>query len=116
MSDRPSAAARVWDLAALALAAGGGAVYVAAHQGMQGILATQIHATTIEATKEAPNITRWVHYRTMSNIGLALVVAGVAVGVTAFVRSRREALAGRVPLADGTPIIVPDAPPNAPPG
>ena len=96
------------DVAALVLAAGGAAVYVAAHQGMQGILSSQIHAKTIEA----PNITRWVHYRTMSNIGLALVAAGVAVGITAFIRSRREAPALPAPLGDAAPTL----PPNAPPG
>jgi hypothetical protein len=108
MTDRPSAAARVWDVAALALAGGGAAIYVAAHEGMKGILASQVHAATIEA----PNITRWVHYRTMSNIGLALVTAGVVVGITAFIRSRREAPVLAAPLADAAPI----APPNAPPG
>jgi hypothetical protein len=108
MTGRPSAAARVWDVAALVLAAGGAAVYVAAHQGMQGILASQIHEKTIEA----PNITRWVHCRTMSNIGLALVAAGIVVGITAFIRSRREAPALPVPLTDAAPIT----PPNAPPG
>jgi hypothetical protein len=112
MTDRPSAAARVMDVAALALAAGGAAVYLVAHQGMRGILAKQIHATTIEATKEAPNITRWVHFRTMSNVGLALVAAGVAVGIIAFLRGRREARAIPAPLTDAAPTI----PPNAPPG
>jgi hypothetical protein len=105
MSDQPSAAARVWDVAALVLAGGGAALYFAAHAGMKGILATQVHAATIEA----PNITRWVHYRTMSNIGLGLVVAGVAVGITAYIRSRRETV-----VTSTVPDVPPLIPPNAP--
>ena len=106
MSGKPSTAARVWDGAALALVAGGAVVYVTAHAGMSQILATQVHLATIEA----PNLTRWVHYRTMSNIGLGVVAAGVAVGITAYIRSRRERAAlGSAPL-DG-PVL---APPNVP--
>ena len=112
MTERPSAAARRWDAAALALVAGGAALYVAAHAGMRSILASQVHLATIEA----PNITRWVHYRTMSNIGLALVVAGIGVGITAYYRSRpRPALTSAQP-DDALPNASADPPPNVPPG
>jgi hypothetical protein len=93
-------------VAALALVGGGAALYVAAHAGMKDILATQVHFATIEA----PNLTRWVHYRTMSNIGLALVAGGVAVGITAFIRSRRENMRINTALPGGPPL----APPNVP--
>ncbi len=112
VTDRPSAAARLWDAAALALVAGGAALYLSAHTGMKGILASQVHLATIEA----PNITRWVHYRTMSNLGLALVVLGVGVGIAAYYRSRRPSTQGAAGLPAGGG--VPDGPsqdtPNAP--
>lgn len=116
MTDRPSAAARLWDAAALVLVAGGAALVLDAHAGMKGIQASQIHAVTIEATKEAPNITRWVHFRTMSNIGFALIIGGVAVGVAAWYRSRREIAARTiVPVAGAdTVAALPDAMPNVP--
>ncbi len=106
MSDRPSAAARAWDAAALALVVGGAALYVVAHAGMTGILASQVHIATIEA----PNLTRWVHYRQMSNIGLALVAVGVAVGITAYFRSRRETTARSAAPPGGTSLVPPNAP------
>jgi hypothetical protein len=113
MTDRPSAAARAWDAAALVLVAAGTAVVLRAHEGLKGIQAAQIHAATIEA----PNITRWVHYRTMSNIGFAMIAGGVVVGVVAWYRSRREQARARA-----LPVVIPDAPivsevpPNAPRG
>ena len=112
MTGRPSAAARLWDAAALALVAGGAALYVAAHAGMNGILASQVHLATIEA----PNITRWVHYRTMSNLGLALVLAGVGVGIAAYYRSRgpRGQAAAFAPAGSGEPDHPPDHTPNVP--
>jgi hypothetical protein len=118
MTERPSAAARLWDAAALVLIAGGAALVLDAHAGMKGIQASQIHAVTIAATKEAPNITRWVHFRTMSNFGFALIVGGVAVGVAAWYRSRREiaARAAVVPMAPATVIpTLPNVLPNVPP-
>ncbi len=112
MTNRPSAAARLWDAAALALVAGGAALYLSAHSGMQGILASQVHRATIEA----PNITRWVHYRTMSNLGLALVLAGVGVGIAAYYRSQRlrAQSAAVMPAGGGLPDGPPQDAPNAP--
>jgi len=111
MTDQPSAAARAWDAAALVLVAGGTAVVLRAHEGLKGIQAAQVHAATIEA----PNLIRWAHYRTMSNIGFAMIVGGVVVGVVAWYRSRREqALARALPVVLADPAAMPDVPPNVP--
>ena len=85
MSPRPSAAARIWDAAALALVAGGGALYAWSHAGMKSILTTQIHAARVDS----PNFIRWNGYRQSSNVALALVAAGVAVGILSYIRARR---------------------------
>ncbi len=112
MTNRPSAAARLWDAAALALVAGGAALYLSAHTGMKGILVSQVHLATVEA----PNITRWVHYRTMSNLGLALILAGVGVGIAAYYRSQRSRAQGAaaVPAGGGLPDGPSHDTPNAP--
>ena len=93
MSDRPGAAARLWDAAALALVAGGGALYARAHAGMKSIAASQIHVATIDA----PNLVRWNSYRMTSNAALALVAAGVAVGIASYLRARRAPAAATPP-------------------
>ena len=85
MSERPSAAARLWDAAALALVVGGGFLYAQAHAGMQSIASSQIH----RATTDAPNLVRWNNYRMTSNASLALVATGVAVGIISYLRARR---------------------------
>ena len=85
MTERPGAAARLLDAAALVLVAGGGVLYARAHAGMKSIAASQIHVATIDA----PNLVRWNHYRTTSNAGLALVAAGVVVGIVSYLRARR---------------------------
>ena len=87
MTDRPSAAARWWDAAALALVAAGGIMYAWAHAGMTSITRSQVHLATIDA----PNLVRWNNYRMTSNAALALVGAGVAVGVVTYFRARRRA-------------------------
>ena len=85
MSEKPSAAARWWDAAALALVVGGGATYAYAHAGMQSITTTQIRASTIDGL----NLVRWNHFRTTSNAALALGAAGGAVGIASYLRARR---------------------------
>jgi len=114
MTSRPNAVARLWDAAALALVAGGAALYVSAHAGMKSIVASQVHLSTIEA----PNITRWVHYRTMSNFGLAMVLAGVGVAIAAYYRSRTPRAQGAAfaPGGSGEPDGRLDDTPNAPQG
>jgi hypothetical protein len=123
MTGRPSAAARAWDAAALALVAAGAAVVYYAHQGLEGIRRSPLRA----AAHGSPNVARWVHYRTVSNVGFAMIVAGVVIGVVAWYRSRREQMLARalpVPLDDAplavspsvVPAVPPDVPPNAPPG
>ena len=86
MSARPSAAARVWDAAALVLVVGGGALYAWSHAGMKSIITTQIRAARIDS----PNFHRWNGFRQSSNVALALVAAGVVVGVISYLRARRE--------------------------
>lgn len=114
MTDKPGAAARAWDAAALVLAAGGAAVFLAASRGMQGLLAPHVR----EATSQSVYFERWLHYRSMSNLGIGLVSAGIAIGVVRFLRDRRAAAA--LAFEQGAPDVVPplatDIPPNAPPG
>ena len=86
MSARPSAAARVWDAAALVLVVGGGALYGWSHAGMKSIITTQIHAARVDS----PNFLRWNGYRQSSNLALGLVAAGVVVGLISYLRARRE--------------------------
>ena len=112
MTDKPSAAARAWDVAALALVVGGGAVYAQAASGMHSLLGPQARVPVVGSA----NVERWVHYRTLSNLGLALVTAGVVVGIAAFVRSRRESAALAAPSIDGPPGLSPNASPDVPPG
>ena len=112
MSDKPSAAARAWDVAALALVVGGAAVYAQAASGMHGLLGPQPRIPVVGS----PNVERWVHYRTLSNLGLGLVTAGVLVGVIAFVRSRRELAAPATPSLDAPTGLAPNASTDVPPG
>ncbi len=114
MSDKPSAAARTWDAAALVLVAGGAAVFLAASKGMQGLLAPHVR----EATSQSVYFERWLRYRSMSNVGLGLVGVGIAVGVVRFLRDRRAAAALAFEQANPpeVPALAPDTPPNAPPG
>ncbi|NUO64466.1 MAG: hypothetical protein HOQ11_16210 [Gemmatimonadaceae bacterium] len=99
MSARPGAAARVWDAAALALVAGGGALYAWSHAGMQSLITTQIRAARVDS----PNFARWNGYRESSNLALALVAAGVAVGIVSYFRARRAPEAGPAPTAPDAP-------------
>lgn len=112
MTDRPSAAARAWDVAALALVVGGAAFYAQAASGMHSLLGPQARVPVVGS----PNVERWVHYRTLSNLGLGLVTAGVLVGIAAFVRSRRELAAITAPSLDASPALPPNASPDVPPG
>ena len=112
MTGKPSAAARAWDAAALALVVAGAAVYARAASGMHGLLAPQARVPVVGS----PNVERWVHYRTLSHLGLVLVTGGVLIGVAAFVRSRRELAALAAPSPDAPPALPPNASPDAPPG
>ena len=108
MTDKPSAAARAWDAAALVLVLGGAALYVIANEGMHDLLGPQARMPT----NKSIHFERWLHYRTMSNIGFSLIAGGVAVGITAWYRSRRE-VAARAALPAAAVI---DASPNVPQG
>ena len=103
MTEKPSAAARVWDAAALALVVGGAALYLVANEGMQGLMGPQARMPT----NKSIHFERWLHFRTMSNIGFALIAGGVAVGVAAWYRSRREVAAR---------LAAPEPSPNVPQG
>ncbi|HWE42164.1 MAG TPA: hypothetical protein VG432_06655 [Gemmatimonadaceae bacterium] len=108
MNEKPSAAARAWDAAALALVVGGAALYLVASQGMHDLLGPQARTPTSKSI----HFERWLHFRTMSNIGFSLVAGGVAVGIAAWYRSRRE-LAARGAVAPApSPDAVPDVPPE----
>ena len=107
MTGKPSAAARAWDAAALALVVGGAALYLVASQGMHD-LGPQARTPT----NKSIHFERWLHFRAMSNIGFSLIAGGVAVGVAAWYRSRRE-LAARHALS---PAVTPDVSPNVPQG
>jgi len=112
VTDKPSAAARAWDAAALVLVVGGAAVYAQAANGMHSLLGPQPRVPVVGSA----NVERWVHYRTLSHLGLGLVTAGVLVGVAAFVRSRREIAALAAPSLDAPSGLVPNAPTDVPPG
>lgn len=115
MTGRPSAAARAWDAAALALVAGGTALVYVAHRGLQGIQTAPIRG----ALHGSPNVERWIRYRSMSNMGFAAIVAGVVIAIVAWYRNRREHRLARalpVPITDAGPVAPPVVPPNAPPG
>jgi hypothetical protein len=115
MTGRPSAAARAWDAAALALVAAGAALVYRAHRGLEGIQSSPVRG----AIHGSPNVERWIHYRSISNMGFAAIVAGVVIGIVAWYRSRREHALARmlpVPIADAAPVAPTIVPPNAPPG
>jgi len=108
VSEKPSAAARAWDAVALALVAGGAALSLIANSGMHALMGPQARTPT----NKSIHFERWLHYRTMSNIGFALIAGGVVVGIVAWYRSRRETAAATAAL----PAAVPDASPNVPQG
>jgi hypothetical protein len=113
MTGRPSAAARALDAVALALVAVGAGVVYYAHRGLEEIQRSPLHGA-----HGSPNVARWVHLRTVSNAGFTAIVAGIVIGVVAWYRNRREHALARalpVPLAEAAPVL-PNVPPNAPPG
>jgi len=114
VSGKPGAAARAWDAAALVLVAGGAAVFLAASKGMQGLLAPHVR----EATSQSVYFEQWLRYRSMSNVGIGLAGAGIAVGIIRFLRDRRAAaaLAFEQSQPAEAPALAPEIPPNAPPG
>jgi hypothetical protein len=118
VTDKPSAAARAWDAAALVLLAGGAALYLTANSGMEGLMGPQARMPT----NKSIHFERWLHFRTMSNIGFALIAGGVAVGVAAWYRNRRE-VASRLAAPAFAPDVTAAAaelpagtPPNVPQG
>ena len=113
MTGRPSAAARALDAAALALVAVGAGVVYYAHRGLE-----EIQRSPLQGAHGSPNVARWVQLRTVSNAGFTAIVAGIVIGVVAWYRNRREHALARalpVPVADAGPVL-PNVPPNAPPG
>jgi hypothetical protein len=114
MTGRPSAAARALDAVALALVAVGAGVVYYAHRGLEGIQTSPVRG----AIHGSPNVERWIHLRTVSNAGFTAIVGGIALGVVAWYRNRREHALARalpVPLAEAAPVL-PNVPPDAPPG
>ena len=105
MTGKPSVAARVWDAAALALVVAGAAVYLEASRGMQGLLGPQPRVPSVGS----PHVERWLHLRSLSNLGVGLVTAGVLVGVMTYFRARRDPNA-----IAAAPAAAPDLLPNVP--
>jgi hypothetical protein len=95
----------MWDAAALALVVGGAAVYLEASKGMQGLLGPQPRVPSVGS----PHVERWLHFRSLSNLGVGLVTAGVLVGVMTYFRARRDAAA-----ISAAPAVAPDLLPNVP--
>ena len=110
MTTKPSAAARAWDAAALALVVGGAAVYAQAGKGMQALLGPQERVPTVGSV----HVEKWLHFRSMSNLGIGLVTAGVLIGVVSFFRSRREIAALAAPEIAGSGQLAAGVPPNVP--
>ena len=106
MTGKPSAAARLWDAAALVLVVGGAALYLVANEGMHELMGPQARTPT----NKSIHFERWLHFRTMSNIGFSLIAGGVAVGVVAWYRSRRELAARQAAPAAASPDVLPNAP------
>ena len=94
MSARVSSTARVRDLIALTLLLVGAALYVYADAGMGRLAVNQVELASGEYY-----MNRWNEYRTMSNIGLAVAGAGIAVGILSFVRHSMTARAAGAPPA-----------------
>lgn len=73
-----STAARLTDAVALALLAGGGAVYLWAFAGMRALQEQRITAAPGELL-----VTRWETYSRAGRWGIAVAAGGIAVGVIA---------------------------------
>lgn len=79
-------AERVRDGIALAVLAGGVGLYAYAHRGMQALTANQVIVGPGESL-----VARWDQYRMLSNYGLLVCAAGIAVGVWSYLTRGRDA-------------------------
>ena len=86
MSTELRAGARWWDAAALTLVVAGVALHVRAASGLQEIAAHPVGGGSFVDANQA--IAK--SHSDMGHIGLALIVAGVVVGVISYLRTRRS--------------------------
>ena len=89
MSAQLRAGARWWDAAALALVVAGVALHLRAAAGLREIAAHPVGGGSFVDANQA--IAK--SHGDMGYVGLALIVAGVIVGVMSYLRTRRSATA-----------------------
>lgn len=86
MSSGLPAGARLWDAGALALVVAGAALHLRAAAGLREITEHPVAGGTFVDANQAI-----AHgHGTTGHIGLALIVAGIAVGVVSYFRARRN--------------------------
>lgn len=84
MSSRVDRADRIRDWIALALVVAGAALYLAAQNGMGALARDRTPTTAEQSARGEWKMVRWNRLYRMSRAGVALVVAGGAVGVFSF--------------------------------
>ena len=89
MSTALRAGARWWDAAALALVVAGVALHLRAAAGLREIAAHPVGGGSYVDANQA--IAK--SHNDMGHVGLALIVAGIIVGVISYLRTRRSASA-----------------------
>jgi hypothetical protein len=77
---------RIRDWVAMVLVLLGALTYFTAHRGMGSVARDQTPTTTEAARRGEWKMVRWNRYERMSRVGIALVGAGVIVGVWSFAR------------------------------
>ena len=85
MSEVLRAGARLWDAAALALVVAGVVLHLRAAAGLRDIAAHPVGGDSFVDANQAIA----THFANMGHIGLALIAAGIAVGVVSYFRARR---------------------------
>ena len=85
MSGELRAGARLWDAAALALVVAGAVLHLRAAAGLREIAAHPVGGESFVDANQA--IAK--HHADLGHIGLALIVAGIVVGVVSYIRARR---------------------------
>ena len=96
MSAAVPPAARARDAVALVLVAAGAGAYLVAWRGMQQLAERRLPAEQGELL-----LPQWSSYHTLSRLGIAGMVAGVAVAAWSFHRLRQSAAPGALPVSTG---------------